>query len=375
MKKLLIIFFTLFIPTPIYASINFIDNNTYHLLETTQNNCMENMHYSIIDYNNVCANSSISSVMMIIGYMLEIVKWLVPLIIIILGMIDFGKAVISSNEDAIKGSTSIFIRRIIAGISIFFIITIVDVFSDILLETDIKTGKFASCTECMLDPMECSSNIALMKEEEAKIYKEYLKDRKECLEQQKPEEPPANDMPPVGTITYIDTSELGCTVYYEPSKGTLMTRLGFDSSQVENMRSALKNTCGFINNYSFIDYLQTAGSYVARDGGEHDYHRVGLAIDLNNLFVYTHPTTNKSYRPYSSQGVSTWNNYKTFICEVCNGKEDCVYNINYQIFERYFKPYGWCWGGNWSPEWFDPMHFEKRTGGCSVANRQPITCS
>ena len=61
----------------------------------------------------------------------EINSWLlyikiaVPIIIIVMGSLDFGKAFISSDEDAMKKAQKKFIMRLIIGMVIFFIPTIV----------------------------------------------------------------------------------------------------------------------------------------------------------------------------------------------------------------------------------------------------------
>lgn len=370
------------------------DSNT--IVEENKQYSIDNMHYSIINYKNLCNNSSVSSTMMIIGYILEVVKWLAPLIIIVTGMIDFGKASIYMNDNSFKNIVSPFARRFVAGISIFFVITIVDVFSDIFLKFDFMSGMFSNCTECMLDPVECSNKVLLMKQEEEKIKKEFFEDQKKAREEWLAQQQQSNNNSSNneqsspnnssnnqqlnnsqnGKIQYFNAQSLGCKIYYDPSKGTLMKNFGFASGEIQKMKTALTGACSFINNYSFVNYLQSAGSYVLkRVDSVHSYHPKGLAVDLNNLYTYTSPITNKKYTPYASQGKNTWNNYKKFICEVCDGKENCVYNINYQIYHRYFKQYDWCWGGNWSPNSFDPMHFEKRTGGCLTSQKQKITCS
>ena len=56
-----------------------------------------------------------------VGKVLVIFKIVIPLLLIIFGMIDLGKAVIGSKEDDIKKATSSLIRRAIAAIVIFFI--------------------------------------------------------------------------------------------------------------------------------------------------------------------------------------------------------------------------------------------------------------
>ena len=90
----------------------------------------------------------------IIGWVLTIFKIGIPIIIIALGMLDFGKAVISSEEDEIKKQAKTLGRRAIAGLAIFFIPTLVIWIFDVLTpyskiadETD-----FDVCKTCILKP-------------------------------------------------------------------------------------------------------------------------------------------------------------------------------------------------------------------------------
>ena len=66
---------------------------------------------------------------------LEYPRIIVPILVILLGMIDFGKAVIASKEDEMKKAQSTFIKRVIIGIFIFFVPAIVEIlmeFADIV---------------------------------------------------------------------------------------------------------------------------------------------------------------------------------------------------------------------------------------------------
>ena len=49
----------------------------------------------------------------------------IPIILIILGMIDLGKAVVASKEDEIKSAQKLLIKRAIYAIAIFFVVLIV----------------------------------------------------------------------------------------------------------------------------------------------------------------------------------------------------------------------------------------------------------
>ena len=61
-----------------------------------------------------------------VGKIVLVLKILIPVIIIILGIVDLGKAVIASKEEDIKKATNILIQRIIIGIVIFFVPAIVN---------------------------------------------------------------------------------------------------------------------------------------------------------------------------------------------------------------------------------------------------------
>lgn len=49
----------------------------------------------------------------------------VPILLIIMGSIDLGKAVLSSDDKEIKGATGRLIKRVVSAIAIFFVVTVV----------------------------------------------------------------------------------------------------------------------------------------------------------------------------------------------------------------------------------------------------------
>lgn len=108
-----------------------------------------------VNYANLCSdyNNGFGSVARIVGYVVLLAKWLVPLILIVLGMVDFTKAVISSDDKAINKSVSSLIRRIIAGIVVFFVPTIVLAFLNLIEITGNieNTTRFGACTRCILN--------------------------------------------------------------------------------------------------------------------------------------------------------------------------------------------------------------------------------
>ena len=56
----------------------------------------------------------------------------IPIILIILGMLDLGKAVVASKEDEIKNAQKMLIKRAIYAVAIFFIVLIVQLVFNLL---------------------------------------------------------------------------------------------------------------------------------------------------------------------------------------------------------------------------------------------------
>lgn len=76
---------------------------------------------------------------------LAIIQWGVPILLIIMGSIDLGKAVMASDDKEIKGATSKLIKRAIAAVAIFFIPLIVNLLIGMVGDAGAKEGDFVSC--------------------------------------------------------------------------------------------------------------------------------------------------------------------------------------------------------------------------------------
>lgn len=58
---------------------------------------------------------------------MPIVQIGIPILLIIMGTVDLGKAVISSDEKEVKGAQSRLIKRCIYAVAIFFLVTLVSI--------------------------------------------------------------------------------------------------------------------------------------------------------------------------------------------------------------------------------------------------------
>ena len=72
----------------------------------------------------------------------------IPIILIILGMLDLGKAVVASKEDEIKNAQKLLIKRAIYAVAIFFIVLMVTaVFNLVGTSSGQNTASWAACWE------------------------------------------------------------------------------------------------------------------------------------------------------------------------------------------------------------------------------------
>ena len=310
-------------------------------------------------------------------------------------MISAFRAMTSGSSNLISTLFNEWIRKTIAAIIIFFIPNLVFIVINTISSSEevkscyqnasFSTAKEKSSSEKSSADKQIEAWKQQQKKEQEEAKKRVQKEREEAkarkqAEKQKRQQQNNQSSSSYSTsyesngnkttttsVSKVNMTDLGCPVTYANS---VKQYLYFNSSVVNEVHSAMSKWCtNFVNKSPYTNRIETAGAYVQKAG----YHGRGLAVDFYNNWTYTE--NGKKYNPYASQGSSTWSRYKTFICEVCNGQENCDKNITYQMYYGYFKQIGWCWGGNWSEGYFDPMHFEKTDGGCSVAASNRIKCN
>lgn len=109
----------------------------------------------------VCEDESVLRGFSIIRMLITTAKILVPLLIMLKVAMDFGKAVIASDDGEIKKAAGIIPKRFLAGLAIFLIPTIVNYIINALVPFEQTANAFASCTTCMTTADECDTLIEL----------------------------------------------------------------------------------------------------------------------------------------------------------------------------------------------------------------------
>lgn len=124
--------------------------------EPEKNQDEQNISEVNFDYDRPCDNESVLKVMKILGTIVQIAKIVAPLLIIIFGMIDYFRAVISDDEKATGKATEYLIKRIISGILIFIAAPLL---LGILNFVGVSSSGYGKCTTCILDVKKCGKAI------------------------------------------------------------------------------------------------------------------------------------------------------------------------------------------------------------------------
>lgn len=88
-----------------------------------------------------------------LGNIINILQIAIPVIIILLGTIDLGKAVMAGEDKKIKEAQKMLLMRLIYGIAIFFVVIIVKVIFGLVADQGASVS--SACFKCLEDPGEC----------------------------------------------------------------------------------------------------------------------------------------------------------------------------------------------------------------------------
>lgn len=90
-----------------------------------------------------------------IGHLVTIFKIIIPIILIAFGMMDFFRAVTAGKDDEIKKSVKTFALRVVAGVVIFFLPTLVSFIFSMIDSWAEFEGDFNACQKCVFRVSKC----------------------------------------------------------------------------------------------------------------------------------------------------------------------------------------------------------------------------
>ena len=117
----------------------------------------------IVFANNVNAayctgeNAGLGPTVKFIGHIVQVAKIFIPIIIIVLGFVDFAKAMVGSKPDDLKPAAMTVAKRLAAGVIIFFLPAFVDfIFGWVSgFQNDVQSN-YNECFTCIWDVSKCS---------------------------------------------------------------------------------------------------------------------------------------------------------------------------------------------------------------------------
>ena len=94
---------------------------------------------------------------------INLIKIITPIILVIMGMIQFFQAVLSSDDDRISKATKKFIKKAVAALLIFFVISLTQILIGII-DKEISNDKCLSCF--IKDESSCTKYTETIEESE-----------------------------------------------------------------------------------------------------------------------------------------------------------------------------------------------------------------
>lgn len=110
---------------------------------------LDSFNYSL-DYT--CGGGDLTFNGMLPGILstaINIIKIVVPILLIIFGMLDLGKAVMAQKEDEIKKGQQTFIKRCIAAAIVFFVFIVVQLIVGVIAGD--QSDDIRSCMNCFIN--------------------------------------------------------------------------------------------------------------------------------------------------------------------------------------------------------------------------------
>lgn len=91
-------------------------------------------------------------IIVLVGKIVSVFQIAIPIILVVMGLVTLGKAVVASKDDEVKKATSGLVKKIILAAAIFFVVTIVKMVVSLVGGDDMK-----HCWEIINNPWDSES--------------------------------------------------------------------------------------------------------------------------------------------------------------------------------------------------------------------------
>ena len=104
----------------------------------------------LMDFESFCSDST--AIWSVVGWLLTIFKIVIPILMIIFGSIDFGRAVVAQKDDEIKKAGKQLAIRAVAGLIIFILPSVIKMVIGWALDISNTEMNYEQCLECAVSP-------------------------------------------------------------------------------------------------------------------------------------------------------------------------------------------------------------------------------
>ena len=102
---------------------------------------------------DVCSNADLLSIVGLAKKILTILQIGIPIVLLIFGTVDLGKAVMAGDEKEIKSATTTLMKRVIAAVAVFLLFLIVTVVTGWVGGDEWKTCWRAADSNVVINPI------------------------------------------------------------------------------------------------------------------------------------------------------------------------------------------------------------------------------
>ena len=107
----------------------------------------------LMDFEDFCAQST--TIWSVVGWILTIFKIVIPILLIVMGSLDFGKAVVSQEDGEIKKAGKSLAFRAVAALIIFILPSVVTMVIEWAMEVSGTEMDYETCLDCVKSPSNC----------------------------------------------------------------------------------------------------------------------------------------------------------------------------------------------------------------------------
>lgn len=96
---------------------------------------------------NFC--TPLEPVMFVVRSVIALFQWGIPILLVIFGMLDLGKAVMAGKEDEMKKAQGTLIKRVIYAVAVYLVVAIVSLVMNLVSSAPVKSEEQYNWINCL----------------------------------------------------------------------------------------------------------------------------------------------------------------------------------------------------------------------------------